>query len=107
MKKEEVLIVTEHDFSTSLTVYELSEACHISVALTQELVDYGIICPERERDQESHFDLQQLSRLKTALRLQQDLEINWVGVVVVLDLLDEMDVLRERAKLFEKHFFVK
>jgi chaperone modulatory protein CbpM len=43
-----------------------------------------------------------LQRAKTAVHLQRDLDVNLAGVALVLDLLEEMEELRERVKLLDR-----
>ena len=42
--------------------------------------------------------------MKTALRLQHDLEVNLAGVALVLDLLEQLHETEEKLAVLEKHF---
>ena len=102
MKKEIVIIA---DYSeTSITLQELCEICQISSDFVNDLIEYDIIYQQIDDPNEWIFDHHQLLRIKTALRLQRDLEVNLPGVAIVLDLLDQMEELRAKVDLLEKHF---
>jgi chaperone modulatory protein CbpM len=70
-----------------------------------ELVDEGIVEPmghQREQQQWS-FTGKSLIRARKARRLQQDLGVNLAGAAVVLDMMEEIEQLRERLRrLVEK-----
>jgi chaperone modulatory protein CbpM len=40
-------------------------------------------------------------RARRALRLQRDLDLNLAGAALALDLLDEVEILRERVRVLE------
>jgi chaperone modulatory protein CbpM len=105
MNKDKMVIIADYsEESSPLSFEELCEICHISSDFINQLIDYEIIHPQGESPNEWVFDLDQLQRIKTTLRLQHDLDVNLAGVVVVLDLLEQLDEIRERIKLFEKHY---
>jgi chaperone modulatory protein CbpM len=81
---------------------ELCEICRINETYLQDLVEYDVITITVPL-QQAVFDLDQLNRIKTALRLQRDLEVNTAGVALVLSLLDELRDLRTHADILEKH----
>lgn len=105
MAKHELLIITNYSEESRLTLEELCEICGIPVERVNEYISHAVITPTAGAvPQEWEFDLTQLRRIKTALRLQHDLEINLQGAALVLDLLQELEHLRAHAKLLEKHF---
>src|SRR5262245_44213926 len=104
MKKHELTIVADYSQETPLGFEELCEVCHISAHFVHDLVTYEIIHPQGVHEEEWVFSLQELKRIKTALRLQRDLEVNLAGVAVVLDLLDQLEDLRAQMELMKKHY---
>lgn len=104
MAKKEIYIIADYSEEHSLTLDELCEVCHISSGFLEDLIKYEIIHPAGNIPHQWLFDLQQLKRIKTAMRLQHDLEVNLAGVAVVLDLLDQLEELRTKTQLLEKHF---
>ena len=65
-----------------------------------ELIDEGIVEPtEQQRDlQHWTFTGQSLLRVRKTQRLQQDLGVNLAGVELVLDMMEEIERLRERLQ---------
>jgi chaperone modulatory protein CbpM len=102
MEKHELMIIADYSQGTSLTLEELCEICHVPPHLIDELMAYEIIHP-RQATYDQAFDLAELKRIQTALRLQHDFELNLSGVALALDLLDELKMLREEAALLKRH----
>lgn len=103
MSKKDILIITETSHEVSLTLAELCESCGLSHDAINELVEYEIVHPVGNHPTEWVFDVMQLHRVKRALRLQRDLEMNLASISLVLELLDELELLRRRTALWEKH----
>lgn len=61
-----------------------------------ELVSYGILEPIDE-NLPPRFETGALIRLRSARRLQQDLQVNLPGIAMSLELLDEVKQLREEV----------
>ena len=97
------------DEETSFTLPEVCAHCGARVEFIVELVEYGVLAPLKGGDTESWaFDAWALARLQCALRLHRDLEINLPGLAVSLDLLDEVQRLRQQVDLLDgqlKQFF--
>ncbi len=88
-----------------LTLTEISQACAVQTGYIIELVDEGLLTPESSRrhgpQEEPHFwrfTGEQMRRARVASRLQGDLGINLAGVALALQLLDEIEELRERLE---------
>lgn len=104
MDKHELMIIADYSQDANFTLKELCEICRVSSQLIDDLVEYQIILPKPLTHDQWIFNLTELKRIQTALRLQRDLEVNLAGVALVLDLLDELHSLREQSALLEKHF---
>lgn len=104
MVKQELVIIVDYSKDATLTLMELCEICHVPPDFIHDLIEDQIIHPRGATPDEWIFDLHQLQRVKTVLRLQHDLEINVAGIAVVLELLDELEELRARMELIEKHY---
>jgi len=95
------------DEQLRLTLQEMCRICGIHAEYLMELVDEGIIAPQppgRRRmprvPRATHnwrFDGIAVVRVQRAMRLQQDLGVNLPGVALALDLLEEMERLRQRG----------
>ena|SRR3990167_19394 len=103
MAKKELIIVVDYINESMLSLDELCQICHVSPDFISDLITYEIVYPEGDTQDEWVFNVMQLQRVKTVLRLQRDLEMNLAGVAVVLDLLDEVEKLRAKAELLERY----
>jgi len=84
------------DERAELSLVELSRACSSSTEWVIELVDQGVLEPVGPDQAQWHFSGTSLLRARAAMRLQHDLDINLAGVALALDLIDEIETLRER-----------
>lgn len=86
-----------------LTLTQLSDACHVRREWVLELVEEGVIEPQGRRGQEWLFAGSSLRRVRVALRLQRDLGVNLSGAALALELMDELEALRARLQIMERH----
>lgn len=93
------VVITE---TSVWTLYELSCACRVQVERIRALVEEGILEPTGSHPQEWRFGGGSLARALTAMRLEDELEINAPGVALALELLDELKVLRQRVRRLER-----
>ncbi|MBC3764449.1 chaperone modulator CbpM [Neptunicella marina] len=84
-----------------ISVTELYAVEYITPKLVTEAVDLGIVIPiEGASAKDWVFDTNSAHWLKKAARLYLDLEIDWVAVCMVIDLLKQKEqLLRENAQL--------
>ena len=96
MRKSEMIIEgILQDERVTYTLVEISEICVIDLPVLDQMLEYGIIEPQI-KDHGKHYDYRALRRVKKAVRLHHDLAINWEGISLVLDLLEEIDTLHRR-----------
>lgn len=107
MVKKEVMIVADYSQIEPISLDEVCQLFHISENDMHELITNEIIFPSDASANKLMFDLTQLPRIKRALRLHHDLEINFTTVALIMDLLDEMDELRTHVELIKKHYFYR
>ena len=91
------------DDNIRLNLDEIAQRCAVQVEVVIAMVHEGVLEPRGERPEEWYFSGPDLIRLYRACRLQQDLEVNLPGVALALDLLEELDTLRNRIRLLEGH----
>lgn len=87
---------------SELSLSEVTQACSCSVEWVVELVDEGVLEPIGQEQTQWRFSGTNLLRARTARRLQHDLNINLAGVALALDLMEEIEIMRERLRRFEK-----
>lgn len=86
---------------TELTLADISRTCSVHAEYIIELVDEGVLAPLGREPILWRFTGGHMQRVTVALRLQRDLGINLAGVALVLQLLDEIEVLRTRLSVIE------
>ncbi len=96
---EPALVLTEE---VELSIGEISRACAVQPDWVLELVTEGIIEPLDENRQQWRFSGTTLRRVRTVRRLQQDLGVNLAGAALALELLDELDTLRQRVRVLDQ-----
>ncbi|MGM0678993.1 MAG: chaperone modulator CbpM [Pseudomonadota bacterium] len=92
------------DETTTLTLDDLSGACRVERDAIVALVEEGIVEPFDLETAEWQFVASQLPRVRAAMYLYHDLELNLAGVALALELLDEVSELRSRLRQFESSF---
>lgn len=90
------------DEQVELSVHDLCHACSTSTEWVVELVDEGVLEPIGHEQAQWRFPGPSLVRARAAMRMQRDLKINLAGVALALDLMDEIDAVRERLARFER-----
>ncbi len=83
-----------------LTLVEICQNCHAPAETIIRLMEHGVISPAKGTTSSKwRFHQSTLIRADKALRLKRDLGINMAGVALVLELLDEIDLLRKKLNL--------
>jgi chaperone modulatory protein CbpM len=95
--EEGILLDESHEY----TLTEFCTLCVIEKENVIDMVEYGILDPQGDA-QAWVFNARAVVRTKKALRLHRDLAINWQGIALILDLLDEIQQLRALAAI-QKH----
>lgn len=84
------------DEAVTLSLHEVCDACGIEESLVVEMVREGVAEPLDETAARWEFTGLAVARLRTAYRLQRDLEVNLAGAALALDLLEEIRRLEAR-----------
>ena len=82
------------DEQVTFTLREFCDACGVRRRLVIEMVEQGVIEPAHRGESEWEFHGHALVRAQRALRLVRDLDVNWPGAALALDLLDEIERLK-------------
>jgi|AntAceMinimDraft_5_1070358.scaffolds.fasta_scaffold01716_4 chaperone modulatory protein CbpM len=87
----------------SISLHELCQCEGLSQQLIVEVVDHGIAQPVAGQSVVDWvFDTTSVHWLRKAVRLHDDLEIDWVAVAMVIDLLRQKEALEKRNQCFEQ-----
>ena len=80
--------------SPPLNLAELCASAGVTEALLQDLVAYGVLVPESEGDsREWLFQNEALAKVKKAERMRRDLALDWAGIALALELLEDIEKL--------------
>jgi len=83
------------DERTTFTLGDLSRICGVDVEVVFDLASEGVIEPVGRTPAEWRFRGEAVLRVHRAVRLAGDLGLNLPGIALALDLLDELETLRE------------
>lgn len=78
-----------------ITLVELSEACGLPVATVEELVEYGALAPA---DAAGTFRAECVARVRDAVRLCGDLELETHAMALVVRFLGRIDDLESEVR---------
>jgi chaperone modulatory protein CbpM len=84
-----------------LDLTELAEICGVTPEIVFELVEHGLLNPRGRRPEQWVFSGTAVRRIRQALRLARDLEINLAGAALAVDLLEERERLYARIRELE------
>ena len=81
-----------------MNVVEFCQCTELPQAWLIEIVEEGILEPKGSEPGQWLFDMQAVAVARRALRLRQDLELEWAGIALALQLLDQLEQLREENR---------
>lgn len=84
-----------------LTLSDLCHVCSVTTERVVHFVDAGLVEPVGREPAQWRFSGVSVQRIVRAERLSRDLNVNAAGAALVLDLLEEMERLRQRLSRFE------
>lgn len=99
--KRDLVEVELLDESRYVTAGELCRLCAADLATLVEMVEWGLLDAQGSRPEEWQFTAHSLRRVRTVLRLQNDLGVNLAGAAVIVELLDERGALARRLAQLE------
>jgi len=102
MKKQDLVTGVLVYEGGALSLVEICEICHISESTLIEWVEEGVLGHETPPRLPVTFDGEMIQRIHAAHRLQRDLGINLQGVVLALELLDELETLRSELSILKR-----
>ncbi|MTI64777.1 chaperone modulator CbpM [Methylophaga sp.] len=82
---------------------QICDCCELPATTLAEMLDYGVIAPSAMTitEHEALYEAECIQKVRKAARLCRDLEVNIAGAALALDLLDEINTLRERLLIVE------
>lgn len=89
------------DEALTVSFSELSRLCGTTGRGVKLMVTEGLLRPQGRQPDDWRFNGDEIRRARRAIRLQRDLDLNLAGTALALDLLDELEHLRERLRALE------
>lgn len=77
-------------------LHDLCRLCNISAETVREMIDEGLINPPGREPGQWRFTTVEIRRIQVTQRLQHDLRVNLPGCALVLELLEEIQRLRQQ-----------
>jgi len=90
---------------TELNYLSFSEVClqtDVAEETVFKIVEQGIIEPIGATPDEWLFSPMMLVVTKKAVRLHRDLKVDWAGIALAIELLDEVEQLREKNRYLQR-----
>jgi chaperone modulatory protein CbpM len=85
-----------------LDMAQFCEATDLPAVYVIEIVEHGILEPQGAQPQDWRFNDYELLLAKRAAKLRRDLELEWEGVALALDLLEEVQQLRAENQMLKQ-----
>ena len=102
MNKHEIIAGILMNENTTFSVVEVCQHCHLSEDVLMEWIANGLFGEQYHTNILTQFDYQMVDRVRTAHRLQHDLEVNLQGVILALELMDEMAKMRDELAILKR-----
>lgn len=102
MAQDKTLTGVVLDEHIELSVSELCRCCSVRQEVILSLVEEGVLVPSGRDRGEFRFAGSSVKRARRAIRIHKELEINLPGVALALELLDEVERLRDRLQAYER-----
>ncbi len=86
-------------------VIDMQEFCQVvdlPAAFVIEIVEHGILEPQGRQPDEWLFDSAALSIARRAVKLQHELQLEWDGVALALNLLEELERVRAENRMLRQ-----
>jgi chaperone modulatory protein CbpM len=104
MTKNQIIVSSVMiETNPELSLEELCDACGISPEFIKELIDYGILDVNDISLENYRFTPVHLRKIRTIVHLHHDLEVNLPGAAIVIDLMEQMEDMRVKIEMLEKH----
>lgn len=103
MSKTTVTVGVLIDEQTSISFVDVCARHGISEDVLLDLLEHGLLSEVNRPSRQLVFDLNMLNRIYSACRLHDDLGINSSGVVLALELMDELEQLQGELRVLQRH----
>lgn len=85
-----------------IDMQEFCEVVDLPAAYVIEIVEHGILEPQGRQPEEWLFDSAALSIARRAVKLHHELQLEWDGVALALNLLEELERVRAENRILRQ-----
>jgi chaperone modulatory protein CbpM len=85
-----------------IDMQEFCEVVDLPAAYVIEIVEHGILEPQGRQPEEWLFDSAALSIARRAVKLHHELQLEWNGVALALNLLEELERVRAENRMLRQ-----
>lgn len=103
MKEQNIITGCLMDEHKTISYVEVCQKYNLSEDVLIEMIEYGLIDVQHTDLKTMEFDFNMLCKIQSACRLQQDLGLNVPGVVLAIELLEELNELRQELNILKRH----
>lgn len=100
--KHEIVSGMLLDERTELSLSDVCRACSVHVEWIVSLVEEGVLDPQGVDPESWRFSAVQLRNVQRISRLQRDLGTNLAGAALAIELIEEIEALRERLAALDR-----
>jgi chaperone modulatory protein CbpM len=90
--------------TTSYTFKEVCQRYHMPEELLLEMLEHGLFEALPTPKKDLALDQKALKRIEAAFRIHNDLGVNLEGVALALDLLEQLETLKQELAVLRHHF---
>jgi chaperone modulatory protein CbpM len=103
-----IVVDDEHLIETDvwLSLSEVCERCALTPQLLAELVGLGLVTPNIVEPDQWQFRVTEVLTIHQALRLRGELDLDWQGVAVAMDLMAQLRELRQQVDSLQQQLSV-
>ena len=87
----------------AISFTQACETYHIPEEFLMGLLEHGLFDTIKPPIKQANLNLHMIKRIRSARRLQDDLGVNLEGVVLAMELLDELERMRDELSILRHH----
>ena len=103
MEKNTVILGELMDDHKTISFTQVCHTYHISEDVLIELLEHGLFDEIKSPVKHANFNPSMLGRIQSAQRLLDDLGVNLQGVILALELRDELETVRRELTMLRRH----
>jgi chaperone modulatory protein CbpM len=87
---------------TTFTFVEVCQQTNLSADLLMDWLEHGLLGERMQAAEAARFNAKMMDRIRMACRLRYELELNMQGVILALELLDEIANMQDELTILKR-----